>query len=485
MNAQEYDVVVAGAGISGLSCAYYLKKFGLSVLVLEAEPQVGGKIRTIVKDDFLCELGPNSLQAKDRALWELIVEIGLSDRVLLSNENAQRRFIVRGGKLRPITNSLSGFMASGILSWPAKLRLLGEPFIARGADQDESLYAFVRRRLGAEAADYLLEPFVRGIYAGDAHRLLVQAAFPKLFEMEQIGGSIFKGALKLKKTRKQEDGNAAYTPPRTRPKSGLQLYSFVGGMQTLPLALAAQLEAELLLQSKLQSFEARRSGGFNVLLEQHGERRSLGCIALVSTLPAHCCAEMVRPLSLGAAQSLLAIDYPPLAVVLSAFPRSSVSHPLNGFGFLVPAIERRQILGSLWTSSFLPGRAPQGTALFTTMLGGAANRDLVSLSDLEISELVHRDLCDLVGLKGEPIFVQIQRWAKTIPQYDSAQRQALQQVSELERQLPGLYLAGNFRGGISVGACVEQGRALAHEVAAQITKLKQNSQGLAAVQAAR
>ncbi len=467
---QSAQVVIAGAGISGLCTAWYLKRAGVGVRVLEAKNRVGGNIQTIKEGNCLWELGPNSLQARDQTLLALVSELGLEPEVVLSSPCAHRRFIVRNAALRCLPSSPLKALGSKALSLRGKLRALAELFVAKGSDPDESVYSFVSRRLGREVADYLVDPFVRGIYAGTPQDLLVRMAFPKLYALEQEYGSLLGAAFKRSRKSKAEHEIGNRAQGNLKP-SKLQLFSFKNGLETLVQKLQSDLSQEITLNSALVGLEKNPAGQFRLRLSSANGDAWLETENLILALPAYVSAEIMGRSLFSSENSerpiisnLRSIQYPPLAIVYSAFKSSDIEHALDGFGFLAPACEKRFVLGSLWTSSFFENRAPNGYAAITSMVGGSSNPHRVFLSDEELISSVLLDLKHLIGIRAEPIFTKVHRWDKTIPQYNGNQEQALKSIERLETGNPGLHVIGNFRGGVSIGACVEQSRRTAKKI---------------------
>ncbi len=447
------DVVVVGAGISGLTAAYKLQQRGLAVQVLDAAPEAGGVIGTRRREDFLYEAGPNSTLDSTPLLGELIADLGIAATRRDASAVASIRYIVRDGRLIALPTSPPAFFTTGAFSLAAKLRLLREPFIAPGTGE-ESIAAFTRRRLGDEFLDYAIDPFVAGIYAGDPERISVPAAFPRLHALEQKYGSLIKGQIRGAKERKRN-------PEKAKNTAGS--FSFASGMQTLTDALAAEL-TRLACGTRAIGL-ARDGAGWRVLAETPAGPAAWHARAVVLAAPAYVAADLMRALAPTTAQALASIEYAPIASVATAYARADIAHPLAGFGFLVPRKEKRSVLGVLFSSSMFEGRAPEGHVLLTTFVGGRRNPELLEHGDVELARVVAAEHAALVGARAAPKWTRITRWSQAIPQYDLGHLSRIAQVDAAETALPGLRFCANYRDGVSVGDRIKAGYAAAEAVA--------------------
>lgn len=448
MGEKDPGTIVIGAGLTGLAAAVELRRAGHRVLVLEAGGRAGGAVCTDAADGFLAERGPNTLMVNDPQVGEFLRVNGLEGEMVAPR--AARRFIVRGGKPLALPSGPAGAVTTPVFSLAGKLRILAEPFIPRGTVDDESLADLVRRRLGPEMLAYAIEPFVAGIYAGNPEKLSARHAFPKLWNLERRHGSFIRGALRLRRSG----------PPQ-------RMVSFRNGMRALPDALAASLGADLRLGAHVEEIVRGDDGRWRVTWREGGGASSdAGAPKLVCAVPAFAVPPLPWPGALRDGLGILdEIEYPPVTVVVHGFRRADVAHPLDGFGMLVPAAERRRILGTLFTSSLFPGRAPEGCVLLTTFVGGARQPRLAELGDDALDQDVCSDLRELLGLDGPPVFRRIYRWPRAIPQYNTGYGRILSALESLEAAWPGLHLAGNYRGGIAAGQCILNGMQLAARIA--------------------
>jgi oxygen-dependent protoporphyrinogen oxidase len=443
------EIAVVGAGISGLASAWFLRSLGHRVRVLEASPAVGGCIRTMLLGGFRIEAGPNSTLVKGGAFAELVRGVELDSAMIEANRIARRRYVVKAGVPTPLPGSLAGFVATPLFSAPAKLRLLGEPFRAR-ASGEETVAQFVRRRLGPEFLDWAIDPFVSGVYAGDPERLSVRAATAKVHALEAEHGSLLVGAV-----ARMLRGRASAPQPTGK------LVSFHEGMATLPLAIAGALGADLALASPVTAI-APQAGRLNV--ETVGEVLRVDQVVLA--IGAVEAANLLDPLAPNAASELRAIAYPPVLSVALGFQRADVTHPLDGFGMLIPKREHRRTLGVLFSSTLFPGRAPDGKVLLTAFIGGARDPSIAGLDDRAVIAQVLADISPLLGIHSDPVLAHISRWARAIPQYELGHLERLRRIDAALAATPGLHTRSNWRDGISVADCVANARALAQRIGA-------------------
>ncbi|HVU24276.1 MAG TPA: protoporphyrinogen oxidase [Opitutus sp.] len=463
------SIAVLGAGATGLAAAHRLARLGHAVRVFEASSRVGGAIHTERTDGWLVEAGPNSLLSGEPALPPLLDELGLAPARLAANPAAKKRFIVRRGRLVAAPLSPPGLITSPLFSPLGKLAILSELFTRpRVRTTDVSLDEFVASHFGREFTDYALNPFVSGVYAGKPEKLSARHSFPKLWEMERLRGSLIRGSIAAAKAR------------RARGESRHEIFSFQHGLQTLIEALAGRLPAgTLAFNATLDAIvpasdsapplpdpaQARRWSV--VWHDADGTAHTESFDAIVSALPAPALAQLrlgphgERPLA-----GLAAMEHPPVSSLFLGFRREQISHPLDGFGALVPALEKRSVLGILFSSSLFPGRAPEGHAALTVMVGGARQPELAALPTDKLIAAVRRDLTELVGVSGEPVFVRHHFWPRAIPQYNLGHEQHLAVITAAERAHPGLFIGGQCRDGISVPACLAAGENLAARLAA-------------------
>lgn len=429
-------VLIVGGGISGLATAWFLRRRGVDVTVLEAGGEPGGTIRTVKRDGFLVDTGPTSALYRGGALGELITGLGL-DAEVIGGDGRAPRYIVKDDKLVPLPSGPLGFFTTPLFSPGAKLRLMAEPFHRR-ARTEESIAQFVSRRLGREFLEWAVDPFVSGVYAGDPQRLSVRAALPRLYALEAEYGSLFLGAL-----------GRAFRGRPGGPQPHGRLISFARGMQTLPRAIATALADAVHLNAPVSALA--QAGGDWIARTPNGEHRAPH---LVLAVPAYRAAPLLAPIAPGVARELEAIAYPPVASVALGYERGDIEHPLDGFGALLPRRVGRDTLGVIFSSTLFPHRAPAGMVLLTAYIGGARNTAIADCPHPALVERVLADIRPLFGIRTDLLFQHVTLWPRAIPQYELGHTERLARVDAALHRLPRLYLRANWRDGVSLADSV-------------------------------
>lgn len=436
------DAIIIGSGISALTAAKTLQARGKKCLLLEPGDHVGGAIRTLEQQGYRLELGPNTLQLNDENLEDILKEFGALENSIEANSQANKRFLVRNRRIIAAPQQPLHAITSPLLSFPAKLRVLREPFIRKYQGEDENLASFVERRLGREFLDYLINPMVGGVYAGLPEQLSVKHAFPKIYNLEQNHGSLIKGAI-AKMRAKRMSGSTFKT----------RLLSWGGGMQDLVNQLAKDLTIQT--QSPVRNI-SQRSDKYWEVSWTHSDRTDTAIAPdLIITTPTHAWKKIPFLSDLALAQKLSEqIEYPPVTVVALGFRREQVKHPLDGFGVLIPQCERYDILGTLFSSTLFPGRAPGGHVLLTTFIGGARQPENTRTGKATAIDRTRKELAVLLGIEGQPDYSYHYTWQNAIPQYKTGYGDHLHAFNQMEEHHKGLHLIGNYRDGIALGKCV-------------------------------
>ncbi len=435
-------VAVVGAGISGLSCAEWLLDHA-AVTVLEAGPRAGGNVGTELVEGRVFERAANGFLDSEPLMMAMVDRVGLADELLPATHGT--RYVYLNGELKPIPTKPPAFIMSDLLTWGAKLRVLAEPWMPRGP-QDETIADFVRRRLGRQPLERLVGPMVSGVFAGDPERLSLPACFKKMKAMEDEHGSLIRAA-----RARKADPSAAAGPPG-------HLHSFRGGMGTL-LARLAERQPDLRLETPCTRLE-RAGEGWRV----HTPGEVLEVDAVVLACPAPTAASLTASLDADLAEALGATPYAPIAVVVAAFPAAGWTPP-EGFGALIPRGQGLRILGTLFTSSIFPAHAAEGEVVLRTMIGGATDPGAAELDPQELLAIALEENVRLLsrGLPA-PTAWRVYRWPRGIPQYTLGHLSRVARVRGACGRLPGLFVTGNHLDGVGVKDCAAAGAKVAAQV---------------------
>ena len=467
-------VAVIGGGISGLSTAYALHEraaaAGIQIrcTVVDAAPSWGGKIVTHRIGNLVTEAGPDSFLSQKTAAIELCAKLGLTDQLINTNETSKRACVFSQGRLRELPeglvvispNQLGPFLRSGLLSWSGLARMgLDLAMPVKRLSSDESLASFFRRRMGRQAFERMLEPLMAGIYAGDAEQMSVQATFPRFVELEQQYGSVIRGMMTARKTGSSA---ASVGPKRT------MFVSLKNGLSDLVDALVRRLtEQGVTLRSstvvdalRVRSHQPGR-WMYDIILN---DGSALSVDSLVLATPAYVSAELVRPLTPIAGGLLEMIPYASTATIAMAYPRAAVAGAAEGFGFVVPRAEGRDLIAATWTSLKWPHRAPADQLLVRCYVGGVGREAILQLDDRALVSRVREELASMCGVTAEPSYVEVNRWMKAMPQYTLGHLERLNQIEAALSRYGGLVLTGAGYRGVGIPDCIRDGAVAADRV---------------------
>lgn len=484
-------IAIVGGGISGLATAVGLRRHrpDWTVEVYEREPTPGGKVRTTTRDGYTFEWGPNGFLTGVTETLDLAVSLGLSDALLPAADASRRRYLFRNGGLRELPSKPPAFLATELLTVPGKIRAALEPALASRSADEESVFAFVERHFGREAADALAEPLVVGITGGDPHELSLDALFPRLRDLEAEHRSVILGMIRSQlaqraQRRERNDTREPVAPTDRERIHGAQsaatslggrLTTFSdGGTQRLIDELARALGDAVKCGVTVAALEPGPGGGTRLHLER-GRRRSgheaadpghgspaptsvsdsVDVDGVVLAAPSYAAAAMLRDWQPDAAALLDQIPFAPIGVVGLGFDRVDVPRVLDGFGFLAPSGQGLRSLGVLWSSTMFPDQAPDGKVLLRILAGGRRDPGFVELDRSAAVDAVMADLALSMGVKADPKFAEHIRWSRAIPQYTLGHAACVANVEALLAQAEGnVFLTGNSYRGVGLNDCV-------------------------------
>ena len=456
-------LVVVGGGIAGLTAAHRAveisreRETALELTVLEARDRLGGTIETEHAGGFLVETGPDSFLSEKPWALALCRRIGLESRLVGTDDRFRRVFVWFGKRLHPVPDGfqllaptrLTPFITSSLFSWPGKLRMALDVILPRGGGGDESLGAFVRRRLGREALERIAQPLVAGIYTADPDELSLLATMPRFVELERRERSLIVGLWKA--SRK--------APAASTSGARWSLFvSLAGGMGELIAALASRLPSDAVRLKHRVGGTERRGVQWRVTTEEAG---AIDADAVIVATETHAASRLLRYVDPPLATLLEMIPYASSATVSLGYRRADVAHPLDGFGFVVPRAEHRDLLACTFSSVKYPGRAPERHVLIRCFVGGALNAAALERSDDEIVERVRRELGEALGITAAPMLTRVARHPASMPQYAVGHLTTVETIERRLAAIPGLLLAGGGYRGVGIADCVRSGEAAA------------------------
>ncbi len=464
MMATPKRVVIVGGGISGLSAAFALLEQAKSrdapfqCTVVEGQDYLGGKILTNRRDGVITEGGPDSFLTTKPAALALCEKLGLSSQLINTNQENAQTFTYSKGRLRQFPQGLISMVPtkvgplfhSGVLSWAGIARMGADWIIPRRArtNEEETLAEFFSRRLGSEAFDYLIEPLVSGIYAGDANELSVDATFPHLVELERKYGSLIKGALAMQRSRPS---------PRLDAKPRTLFTTLRGGLGDLIASLTERLSGAGVSLRRGTNVRAVQILGSQAdpsyRLELEGGD-ALEAKAVILATPAYVSANLLRPFDDEVSTFLDQIPYASTMTISMVFPELEAKRLVRGYGFVVPRVENRSLIAATWSSMKWAERAPAGQCLVRCYLGGRGREHLLDLDDSELTGRACRELEAIAGIQSRPLHVEVYRWHRAMPQYIRGHRERVRHIRERVDRQPGLYVTGAAYDGIGIPDCI-------------------------------
>ena len=459
------DVIVIGAGISGLVTAWHLQKAGIDVAVLEAENSVGGCMRSERRDGFILEKGPFNVLVRDEPFKTLLDECAKEAAPIKASPEANRRYLLRHGALQEVPTGPRGLVGTKLLSRRAKLRLLrGMLLSARSPAPDPTIAEVATRRLGPEVAETFISSIVAGVCGGDSRQLGLKACFPKAWRFDQDCRSPLLYEMAVMRKKRKE---AARNPDGNRYKG---LVSFGNGLQALPDALAGRLGPRLRTGCRVESIE-RDGGGYRLSLDSSEGRETTSSRRVVLATPQGSAAELLRPIVPAAAAELDGIESASLVVLNLGYRRQDVAHPMVGYGFLVPSSETDMpVMGALWADSAFPHHAESDRRVIRVFMGGPRDPSAADQPEDQLLSTANDALRDLLGISADPVLVDVCRWPASIPQYRPGHTERIDRLSLIVNEVPGLHLVGNYARGVSINDCVREGTLAAGDIIQQLAR---------------
>lgn len=482
-----------GGGIAGLSAGYTLARARrqgapIEVTLLEGRDRLGGVITTERVEGFVIEGGPDSFLAEKPEAAALCRELGLGDQLLGSNDRGRRTYILHHGRLARLPDGLLllvptrlwPMVSTPLLPFRSKLAAAAECFASppraeAATPEDESVASFVQRHFGEAMVENIVEPLLAGVYGGDCRQLSIRSVLPRFWEMERRYGSLTRATLRAQRERMKAAEEARQFGEATRHQRLPLFMTLKNGLDQIVLMLAERLDgAAVRLGVRVSSldFPATAGGAYQIHWEDGSTQQAE---AVVLAMPAHECARLLLPVHPRLAKRLGEIPYSSAMTVALAYGEGAREMLPRGFGFLVPRKEKRRLLACTFVHGKFDHRVPEGKALLRCFLGGAADPEVLKLSDQEATTLVREELQAILSFELEPLFHRIHRWPSSMAQYTVGHAERLQAIETELQELPGLCLAGNAYSGIGISDCVRTGRAAAERALEAVRKQRPDS----------
>ena len=451
MSNKSPDIVIIGAGLTGLTMAYYLQKYGKSIVILEKEKKTGGVIHTVSERGFIYESGPNTGVLSTPEIAALFLELNDYCTLETANPKSEKRYILKKGKWQPLPSGLISAISTPLFRLRDKLKILGEPFRKPGTNPDESVAQMVVRRLGRSFLEYAVDPFVSGIYAGDPEKLITRYALPKLYALEHTYGSFIRGTIK-----KAHEPKTEYEKRATR-----EVFSVKGGLENLIKALTDRIGDESLVMGISDLVIKPADTGYTIsYVDDEGKKSQLQAPVVVTTIGGYALPSILPFISEQNLKPFTDLKYASIVQVALGYSEWKGQKP-DAFGGLIPSLENRDILGVLFPSAIFEGRSPVNGALLSVFLGGVKKPEMISKTDNEIETIVLREVRAVMSELNLPDLIKIHRYLHAIPQYEVSTGERLEQIRSIQNQYKGLILAGNIRDGIGMADRVKQAMQIA------------------------
>ncbi len=437
------NIAIIGAGITGLTTAFYLKKAGIPVTIFEKSHQIGGVMQSFTQDGFVYEQGPNSGVLSNIEMVNLLDDLKDDLKPEMGQPAAKKRLIWQNGHWEALPSGLWSAVKTPLFTWKDKFRILGEPFRPKGTNPDETVAAMVKRRLGSSFLDYAIDPFISGIYAGNPNYLVTKYALPKLYQLEQDYGSFIRGALKKAKIPKTADDK----------RITKEIFSIKGGLNNLPKALAKKIGKTQIYLDQKELTVKRENEQFKI--------NNQSFTHVISTVRADSLSGLFPFLKSEELKNITNLKYAPVVEIGIGY-QDWKGADINAFGGLVPMVEHKNILGLLFMSTIFPGRAPQNGALFTLFIGGSKRPELTEMSESKLLDIVKKDFTEMMQLTDfKPDMIHMKHYNKAIAQYGADSKARLESINRIESNFKGLILAGSIRDGVGIADRVKQAKTIA------------------------
>lgn len=455
METKNIDIAIIGAGLTGLTTAFWLTRSGKQIQIIEKQDRAGGQIRTFQENGFVYESGPNTGVVSYPEVAELFAALSPDCTLETAREESKKRWIWKGNKFHALPSGLVSAVTTPLFTLYDKFRILGEPFRAKGTNPDESVAELAARRLGKSFVDYAVDPFLSGVYAGNPHTLVTRHALPKLYNLEQDYGSFIKGSIAKAKLPKTERDKLATK----------KVFSAVGGLERLAEALVKAIGKEQITLSANDVKIQPQGNQWLITYRTPEGEHSLIANKVVTTCGAYALPELLPFIPKEDIGQISNLHYAPIIQASVGF-HNTRGLRFEAFGGLVPSKEKKDVLGILFPSACFVGRSPEEGAMFSFFIGGVRHADMLEWSDEQLKEMILKNIHSMLKFPADaqPDLIKIHRHQKAIPQYEKSSEARFKMIDELQARYPGLILAGNIKGGIGMADRIRQATGIANEL---------------------